>query len=285
MSYLLSNEEINHYRENGYLILKNLFSEKEIDLIDQYQNEVFWQVMDAAKCKVENEKLQPGTRFKIELASLNNENSAIATTMYDSDRILSISHVSWIGGIKPELLSIGRHPKITIPVAQLLQNKTADHLLNQAHYKTYRDHEAFVWHQDMESRRFFDPNWNDISRNGSFVMVTTALNKMSAGNGGLNIISKSHVLDLHLKGTETFAEREAIVERYYKSKEQFLHIDMQPGDTILMHPLLVHKEDYNNSNELKKAFMNAFSSPGANSGLYPGKGSACRVNLNVPNDI
>lgn len=57
--------------------------------------------------------------------------------------------ISWVGGAdQPELISLGRSPQITVPVAQLLVSQKADHLINQAHPKMPGDNTEFGWHQD-----------------------------------------------------------------------------------------------------------------------------------------
>lgn len=54
---------------------------------------------------------------------------------------------------------------------------------------------------------------------------------------------------------------------------------MEPGDTVLMHPRLIHGSWPNTSNESRHVLINGFSSPGANHRQYPGAGSARRISL------
>ena len=60
------------------------------------------------------------------------------------------------------LIELSRQEKIKAIAFKLLESQSADHLINQAHYKIPGDRVAFPWHQDIQNRRNFDPKWEDI---------------------------------------------------------------------------------------------------------------------------
>lgn len=62
-------------------------------------------------------------------------------------------------------------------------------------------------------------------------------------------------------------------------------LNLKPGDTVFLHPLVLHKSDVNKLRRSRKVFVNDFAFPGANNRPYPGRGSALPVNLAVPSNI
>lgn len=143
----------------------------------------------------------------------NERSSACVDVVVNADLTVSIKVISWIGGVQPKLLDLERSPKITVPVAQLLQTRVADHLINQAHYNMPGDNISFAWHQDLENRLNFDPEWKDMNGRGSFVQVIIAVDESKASNGGVIVIPESHhtFLELHKVITETEKRRLSVL--------------------------------------------------------------------------
>ncbi len=281
---MLTRSQINQYRQNGILIIRRLYSAQEIETIAELEMEVHKRAITAAEKEIRIGNVSDGQKFAIELPGADADHSSVVTALRDVDGSVSVSHVSWIGGIRPELVSLGRLPKLTVPVAQLLRSKTADHLINEMHYKMPQDGVRFPWHQDMENRLLADPNWKDLNGNGSFVQTIVVVDESLAGNGELIVVPRSHTEFLHLNLAFTIEEKGAIVRRHYDLEKDALALSLQPGDVLFMHPLVVHQEP-NASAKSTTVFINGFSYPGANQGLYPGRGSAESIGLNVPENV
>lgn len=285
MEYALTKDQVKEFRRRGYLVVRQLLSSIELRLILALEDVVYADAIALAKVKAIDEDLPAGTKFHFDMLGPNERSSACVEAVVNADLTVSIKVISWIGGVQPKLLDLGRSPKITVPVAQLLQTRVADHLINQAHYKMPGDNISFAWHQDLENRLNFDPEWKDINGSGSFVQVIIAVDESNASNGGLIVIPESHnsFLQLHKVTTET--EKEAIVGSMYDVPNQALMLDLKPGDAVFLHPLVLHKSDANKSRRSRKVFVNGFAFPGANNRPYPGRGSAVTVDLAVPNNI
>lgn len=204
------------------------------------------------------------------------------------DQGIAIKRLVWAAAAAPALLQTGRDLRLLNMVAQILDDSEADHLINQIHYKEPHDGVSFPWHQDEQNRRKFDPQWIDCGENGSFVQVITAIDACSLENGPLLVIPGSHKWG-YLEFGE-FLNTEDLQARFMDLKH--LHVSevqvplfMEPGDTVLMHPRLIHGSWPNESEESRRILINGFSSPGANHRQYPGIGSAKRISLINGNEI
>lgn len=255
----LSQQQIDFYFANGYLIVPNFFSPTELQEI----------VKCADKLQAEADKLALEQNGKIMHRG----------TQFVLDRIndrTQIHRIVWVGAAEPTLLALGRQPKLLVPVGQLLGSDSADHLINQIHYKLPNDGVKFDWHQDIKNRRTFDANWQDINKNGSFVQTIIAVDPMTAENGTIYYVPKSHFKgDLFL---DKITDRDEL--KRVAQLDQAEPLLINPGDIIFMHPYLVHGSEPNESNSPRRIFINGFSYPGANKQPYPGEGSAQQIALN-----
>jgi len=257
----LSPEQIDYFSENGYLILAQFFSPEEIKRLSSIADHLQAKAEELSK-KQTGKVLHLGTQFVIDKINAKTQ----------------IHRIVWAGAAEHELLNLARQPKLLIPVAQLLDSDTADHLINQLHYKLPQDGVDFAWHQDIKNRRTFDPNWKDINGKGSFVQVIIAIDAMKIENGTIFFVPQSH------KSGDLFLDK--IADE--KELARIAHLDLavpyllEPGDVLFMHPYLVHGSFANNSTEPRRIFINGFSYPGANTGIYPGEGSSQRIRLREP---
>lgn len=281
----LSKEEVKSFFKQGWVTTR-LFAESEIAAIRPLFEEAHKEAKDIVRSYYQDHVVETKTtRFDYPSGS-DTTAASISAYCHNSNQLnpFSIQLISWVGGVKERLLQLGRHPNITIPVAQLLDSSTADHLINQVHYKNPYDQVTFPWHQDVQNRRAFDPEWKDVNERGSFVQVVLAIDPMQEDNGPLIYIPNSHKLDLGLDKTSS-AEEEKIAAQYDLRQTKYFHLN--PGEVVFMHPLLVHKSDENRSNKGKSRilFINGYAYPGANHKKYPGTGSAQCIDLPISPDL
>lgn len=281
--YLLSKQQINQFNKEGYLIISNIFSSDEIDMIKNDIESAY----ELVQQQLNLTKTRPGVHT-IRLPGADRDFASAQIFIKDDEKPV-VNFICWIGGVKPALIDFGRDKRITTPVAQLLGSNEIIHLTNQAHYKMPGDKVKFSWHQDIEARTSQDRKWQDINKRGSFVQVFTAVDKITKENGPLIIVPGSHKEDLQLKKIG-----ETNVDRFIKQKEQFIKqkfpdldqistaVLLEPGDILFMHPLLLHKSDINHSETSRKVFINGFSYPGATNKWYIGKGSAHKITVDIP---
>ncbi len=255
----LTEQQCKQYDTEGFVIVRKLFSKNEILEITRYAN-LLKEIAFKLANNMDDKVMHKGTQFVI---SHKNKKPSI-------DRIV------WAGAIEPRLLEFGRLSKITYPVAQLLKAQYADHLINQLHYKLPNDGIKFGWHIDLQNRIKFDPNWNDVGRNGSFVQVITAIDEHNISNGPLRVIP-----GIDKNGPPKFPYMCDDLELPKTIDiNQSIMLLLSPGDTVFLHPWIPHSSLPNKSAIERKTFLNGFSLPEANKKPYPGVGSAEKIYLN-----
>lgn len=276
----LSEEQLASFFSEGYIIIKQLFTPEEVEIIKGHLECVYEGAKrivedEIARTKEEGRVLEK--QFRCEYKGEGGKSASILAVQY-SDESVSIKLISWVGGVKPALVTLGRDEKITIPVAQILNSNMADHLINQGHYKKPGDQTAFAWHQDIQNRRAFDSSWKDLNGAGSFVQVLISVDESTESNGPMVIVPNSHRKDLFLD-KKPKEEHESIIREEYDIDSVSISLLLKPGDTLFMHPLLLHKSDTSFSDRSREIFINGFSYPGANQQPYPGEGSAEEISL------
>ena len=281
----LTQDQLKHFSEEGYVGIKSLFPQEDVKEISSHLDNVLVGAKRRAAEYIAAERavgrdVPKGFRYEY----LGDKRSASAYVVPNDDGPLpTIKLISWVGGVNPALLAFGRDPRITTPVGQLLVSEKADHLINQLHPKLPGDGTEFDWHQDIQNRRLFDKNWEDTNKKGSFVQVLTAIDRTPLESGPLVIMRQSQTEDLFL---DTIAKEDRLAwlqQKYDLSTAEPLLLEA--GDTIFMHPLILHSSGENTSQESRRLFINGFSYPGANKKPYPGKGSSEEINLNISADL
>lgn len=252
---LLSREQINNFFTLGYVIIPGLFNEEEIATI----------ATKAESLKIEACRLAENNSGKV----MHRGSEFVVDKIED---VVKISRIVWAGAAEPELLNISRQSKLLYLVSQLLSSKTADHLINQLHYKLPHDGVEFPWHQDIHNRRNFDPYWININGKGSFVQSIIAIDPMTAENGAIFLVPYSVKYGdipkyIFQDGFETILD------------DGIVPLLLNPGDVVLMHPYLVHGSFPNESEQPRIILINGFSYPGANGAQYPGDGSTETIML------
>jgi ectoine hydroxylase-related dioxygenase (phytanoyl-CoA dioxygenase family) len=269
--YCLSSAQLESYVKNGFLVVTNFFSQGEIQEV----------VSSTKRLQSEAEKLSK------KLSKRQTEKVLHRGTQFVIDRPINpgdpvvIHRLTWACGMEPGLRTLARQPKLLVPISQLLESRQADHLICQVHPKISGDMVAFGWHQDVQNRRIFDPDWEDIKGNGSFVQTLVAIDDMDEGNGGLMYVPNDRLGAL---GLEAFKELYLDAPKKIASLSDRLAaaaipIQMKAGDILFMNPYLVHGSCPNTSERRRILFINGFSYPGANKKPYPGEGSAKKISL------
>ena len=254
----LSDAQIEQYFRDGYLVIPKFFTKDEVNIALNIAHKLQSEAETLSLTKT-GKVMHNGTQFVIDRKNDH----------------LQLHRIVWAAATEPELLKISRQSKLLVPIAQLLDSNKANHIINQLHYKLPKDDVKFDWHQDLQHRRNFDKNWRDLNGKGSFVQSIIALEAASVENGAIFVIPASHNDgDLHIDNMTDFAELKQKVDM-----NKSVPLVMQPGDLVLMHPLLVHGSKANKSNRSRITLINGFSYPGANSEPYPGVGSTELIDL------
>ncbi|NCN28127.1 phytanoyl-CoA dioxygenase family protein [bacterium] len=255
----LSPEQIKTFHEMGWVTLNELFSEQDLTLA----RSAFDRMAEEAKI-VKTTQDHRGARF----------------VLSEKSGEIVINRIVWAGGAEPDLLTLSEDPRILIPVAQLLDSPEMDQLLSQAHYKLPGDGVSFAWHQDVQHRDKGPGTWKDINKTGSYVQTILLLDEMTEENGALQFIPGSsqwgRIFDAGYEYDTPLNEKQkpdAI--DYSKAKT----ITGKAGSLVLFGPYTVHGSGANNSTQSRRILINGYAYPGANSRVYPGKGSGRRIKV------
>jgi len=99
------------------------------------------------------------------------------------------------------------------------------------------------WHQDA---------WTDLDRQ-PLITVWTALDPATRENGCVEVIPGSHKEGLvNPEHDSGFLSREQVEERV--RRDQVEHLELAPGEVVLMHNWLLHSSDVNRSATSRRAF-------------------------------
>jgi len=138
--------------------------------------------------------------------------------------------------------------KIRPVLQQVLDDKV---VITTAHHNSimtkmpYLSHDT-SWHQDRRYWRYSDDN---------LVSVWLALDDECSENGVLEFIPGSHTMQF---SAEQFNDKEYFSSEYLPNKEiiaQKVSTDLNKGDVVLFHALLLHRANKNNTDKAKISFV------------------------------
>ncbi len=249
LSGVSSSEFAREFFDTGYLVLRGFFPQAQVAVLAA--------AFDRLEARAQS------------LTSTGNVGEALFVVEAGSSPV-RIDRIVWCGGAEPVLGELGRAPRLLSPVAALLGSREMDQLINQAHIKNPGDGVAFAFHQDSSHRRYGTDLFHDVNGRGSFVQTITALDAMNEDNGGLFVLPESHG-----RGHVPTQDGRLPPEAFDLSHAVPLRLD--PGDTALLSPFVVHGSGPNHGATKRRLFINGFASPGANRREYPGAGRGLRV--------
>lgn len=168
------------------------------------------------------------------------------------DMSLSILRVNGCAGLEPALNEFVRSEKMVQTFFELLGTNDIEQIISQIHPKLPGDGVAFPKHRDIQFRKSFDPNWQDILGNGSYAICIMTIDSSSQENGGLWI------------DRNNYPEPQGM-------EEARIWVDLEPGDLLFMHPHLYHGSGPNLSpTSTRRTLLTGFCAYGANHCTYPG---------------
>lgn len=250
MQGFLTSDEITLFYKQGYLLKAQCLSQEEIANLKEDVTEVIDQSLETIRnagyeCSKEDQVLHI------------NESRVVFKQSADG---ISIARVNGCAGMKPRLLEILRSKKIVHTFLELLGTDSLEHLISQIHPKLPQDGIAFPGHRDIQFRRSFDPEWEDVLGNGSYAICIIPVDPMTMENGGLWI------------DRNNYPEPQGI-------EEDIVWIEAKPGDLFFMHPHLYHGSGVNSSAFSRKTLLTGFCAFGANHKAYPGAHVNTRLTL------
>jgi ectoine hydroxylase-related dioxygenase (phytanoyl-CoA dioxygenase family) len=229
--YALTNEQLDYYREHGYLSGIKLL---EPDQVEQLRRELA-EITDPD---------HPGNSLFYEFH--RNESG-------DPDTVLFHSLGHW--RITPGFHDVLFNPRFLVAASQLLGGRAVRFWHDQLFSKPARHGGAVAWHQDYSY-------W---TRTGPIQHLTcwTGLDDATTENGCLHYVPGSHRWRL-LKSTQLAGDMEGIYAHLdaeqRRAFDRRVAIELPAGHATFHHPLLVHGSYPNRSARSRRAFvLNVFA--------------------------
>jgi ectoine hydroxylase-related dioxygenase (phytanoyl-CoA dioxygenase family) len=206
---MLTNEQLQAYRKDGFLLLKNLFDAEEITLLKK-----------AAMADRELDRRSygraDGEGGTVRLSIWNHPGNNIYGMFARSERIVN--------------------------VAEALLEGEVYHYHSKMILKDAKVGGAWTWHQD------YGYWYNFGLLQPLLTSVTIAVDKATKENGCLQLLKGSHAMgrvDHTLTGDQAGADMERVnvaIERF-----PLVHCEMDPGDAMFFDSNILHRSDQNRS--------------------------------------
>ncbi|MBT3667093.1 MAG: phytanoyl-CoA dioxygenase family protein [Opitutae bacterium] len=213
----LQEEEVKAYQKDGYIIVRNLFTIEEINLLGQ-------------TARADNEMDQASTKRD------DGEGNAVRLALWNhpGDGIYGM---------------FARSKRLVDRVEQLLDDE-AYHYHSKMVLKDAKVGGAWAWHQDYG---YWYQN-GVLTPNLCSVMI--AVDQATVENGCMQVIKGSHKLgrvNHVLSGDQAGADMERVEEA--KKRLDLVHVTMDPGDALFFHSNTLHASDANESDHPRWAMI------------------------------
>jgi ectoine hydroxylase-related dioxygenase (phytanoyl-CoA dioxygenase family) len=225
MARLLSNDEINFFNKDGYVIVPEFFSKDEIDKL--YSIAVGDNVI-----KKHAVDLNDQTGKKTKLTLWFNPGEDVYSMMIRSERMVK-------------------------SVAKLLDSSSpVCHFHTKLMQKEPRVGGAWEWHQDYGywyKNQFLYPD--------QLVSVMVALTEANKKNGCLQVIKGSHKLGRlnHGFAGEQVGADMVMVNHALETMEH-IYVEIEPGDALFFHSNLLHRSEANLSERPRWSIISCYNS-------------------------
>lgn len=223
----MSTEELEHYRTQGYLVLRGLLSRPELDRLDARFHDV---IMGRAPCEAPMKAMQDVMVVK---GAVQPE-----TPIHAVNKLLCLEEDAVLFGY-------AKHPRLVQAVQSLLGPELYS-LSSNIFNKPPGVDGRHPLHQDL---RYFRLRPAD-----GIVGTWTAMLPARREHGCLSVIPGSHTRGLL---SHALPDWEYVNHGFYAAQdvevEQRVHVELEPGDTLLFHPLIVHGSGRNRSDAFRRA--------------------------------
>ena len=235
----LTKKYLEDYSQKGYAIIRNVFSDDEIDEIAL--------AIDAVK----NEGIQYKSTFR--------HKNLLYVIQPDLQNGKILRFCQW-PSYHNEILEKYRTDLRFLKILSPLLGGNIKQVINQIIWKTPGVKQTtYGYHQDARFRR---PQSAYRKLKDSFVQVALAIDPHTLDNGCLNFIEGSHLHGNLNYITPTSVYKEDISEDVLESlglqNLPKINILLDPGDIAIWHPFLLHGSGPNNSNIDRRTYLNGF---------------------------
>jgi ectoine hydroxylase-related dioxygenase (phytanoyl-CoA dioxygenase family) len=226
------------YARNGYVILRGLFSAREVAEIGK------------AIDQVHAEGVAHGRSFRHGNLFYNIKPDASGTPL--------VRMAQWIAYHQPVLNAVRLDPRF-LTVLEPLIGRNLKQIINQIHWKAPGALGDFAWHQDARFRLPAEAYRNLAT---SYVQTGLAIDPHAVESGCMKFIRGSHLRgDLDLDTSAEVLGRamsDTVLERVGLSSDDLVEVILEPGDLAFWSPYLVHGSGANRSNHKRRLYINGY---------------------------
>ena len=233
----LSDEQLQEFHQNGYIILRGFLPQERCDAI-----------LDVAKMHLKH-KIEPiETEMGYIRRSKEYRTEVTDYTSGSGEKDVVVRRLRQVYNRDPLFQEWMKEPKIRPILQQILNDRV---VLTLAHHNSIMTKMPFFsyatgWHQDKRYWRYSDDN---------LVSVWLALDNEDSANGVLEFIPGSHLIHFE---SEQFDEKEYFredVENNAQFIEKKVSTTLKKGDVIIFHSLLLHRANKNSTDKTKISFV------------------------------
>ena len=138
LAYFLDPDELQHYRDEGYLVRAGVFSATELarlsDAVEQAVDLAFQQTRDGRTYYLDNKRF-----VDVDTMTVQFEHSQHSDTV----RVIEPAH-----HLHPSLNELVRDPRILDPIRSILDTREVSIWTNKLNLKRAGEGSGFGWHQD-----------------------------------------------------------------------------------------------------------------------------------------
>ncbi|MCH2338042.1 MAG: phytanoyl-CoA dioxygenase family protein [Pseudomonadales bacterium] len=231
---MLSEEQRESYQSNGYLLLQELI---DTESLERY-NHRFIEFVEG--------KADPASEMKLMQDVMIAKGAVVPETpLHAINKLLNFED-------DPDLYQYVRHPALFETVVELLGSHELYSIVTNIFNKPPGVDGRHPLHQDLRYFRLRPPE--------SIVATWTAILPSTRRSGCLAVIPGSHKGRL-LKHANP--DWEYVNFAFYgieaPNLEDRVHIEMEPGDTLLFHPLLIHGSGRNRDTKFRRSISTHFA--------------------------
>lgn len=233
--YRVSNTDVARFREDGYVIVRNLLTRQEVELLNH--------VARADKHLAESAYGREDAKGAVITLAVRNE---LTDDMYSA---------------------IARSHRIVSAMAAFL-NGEVYHYHHKLILKEPRVGGAWEWHQD------YGYWYNNGCLLPDMASCLMGIDRATRENGCLQVLKGSHQMG-RIEHGKTGDQTGADIERVNVAIDRFdlVYVEMEPGDAVLFHGNLLHRSDQNHSDSPRWALISCYNSRRNDpykSGRHPG---------------
>jgi ectoine hydroxylase-related dioxygenase (phytanoyl-CoA dioxygenase family) len=231
-------DEIASYWRDGYVIVRGLFSSKEIEDIS------------AATDQLYVEGVEHGRSFR--------HGNLFYNVASGSDGEPLVRMAQWPSYHQPVLNRVRLDPRIARLLEPLI-GRNLKQIINQVHWKAPGSLGDFAWHQDSRSRRPASAYRNLAT---SYVQTGLAIDPHTPESGCMRFVPSSHLrgdlgMDCSRKSLGAAMTSKAL-EDVGLTEADAIDLVLEPGDFALWSPYLVHGSGTNRSDHKRRFYINGY---------------------------